>query len=265
MIPKKIHYIWLGDKPKTDLVLKCIASWEKFLPDYEIIEWNDDDLTNINNDYVSEAISAKKWAFASDYLRLYALYHQGGIYLDTDVQITNSLNPFLHHDFFIGYESYKDSFCPMSAVIGSKPYNNIIKDLLDEYKKLHFITIQNTYDLTPNTVRFGYYFNKKFDIPFPSDTDNLTILDKNSFIYPYHYFCNQLDNKKNYTIHHYNGSWIDGYARRDKFSFFNFRITRFKRISKKNNVMPLWHNEKILLKIGLTSNKIYALTITIKG
>lgn len=99
MIPKKIHYIWLGDKPKTDLVLKCIASWEKLLPDYEIIEWDDNDLKNINNDYVSEAISAKKWAFASDYLRLYALYHHGGIYLDTDVQITNSLNPFLHHDF----------------------------------------------------------------------------------------------------------------------------------------------------------------------
>ena len=264
MIPKKIHYIWLGNKPKTDLVLRCITSWKMFLPDYEIIEWNDDDLKSIGNNYVSEAVSAQKWAFASDYLRLYILYHHGGVYLDTDVQITNSITPFLCHDFFIGYEHYKKGFCPMTAVIGSKQYNYIIKELLDEYNDLHFITSDNTYDLTPNTVRFGHYFNKKLNIPFPAPTDNLTLLDKNSFIYPFHYFCNHIDNKKNYTIHHYNGSWIDGYARRDKFSFLNFRITRFKKISDKNNVMPLWHNEKILLKIKLTSKKTYALTTTIK-
>lgn len=120
MIPKKIHYVWVGDKPKPELVLKCIASWKKHLPDYEIIEWGNDFLNTINNKYVQEATLAKKWAFVSDYIRLYALYHQGGIYLDTDVIVKANLDQFLTHDFFTSYEIYHSTILPMmTAVIGA--------------------------------------------------------------------------------------------------------------------------------------------------
>ncbi|MDE9567382.1 glycosyltransferase, partial [Xenorhabdus bovienii] len=73
MIPKKIHYVWVGDKPKTKFVLVCIDTWKKFLPDYEIIEWNNENVKNIKNNYMEEAFINKKWAFVSDYIRLYAL------------------------------------------------------------------------------------------------------------------------------------------------------------------------------------------------
>ena len=83
-IPKIIHYCQFGNSPKTKLVKKCIASWQKYLPEYEIREWNNADILNCNNQYVQEAYKAKKWAFISDYFRLYALYNYGGIYFDTD-------------------------------------------------------------------------------------------------------------------------------------------------------------------------------------
>ncbi|MEN7470513.1 glycosyltransferase family 32 protein, partial [Providencia stuartii] len=90
MIPKIIHYIWVGNNPKPQFVLDCIETWKQHLPDYEIMEWGNDCLETINNTYVNEAIKNKKWAFASDYIRLYALYNYGGIYLDSDVEVTQS-------------------------------------------------------------------------------------------------------------------------------------------------------------------------------
>ena len=94
LIPNKIHYVWVGGKEKPDLVKKCIESWKKHCPDYEIIEWNDDVLKEIDNLYVKQAYENKKWAFVSDYLRLYALYNYGGFYFDTDLEITNSIDRF---------------------------------------------------------------------------------------------------------------------------------------------------------------------------
>lgn len=108
-------------KGKTESVINCIETWKTFLPDYEIIEWNNRSLEYIDNNYVKEAIHNKKWAFVSDYLRLYALYHRGGVYLDTDIEITNNIDKFLSLDFFIGYEVYGDNkrFLPMSALMGA--------------------------------------------------------------------------------------------------------------------------------------------------
>ncbi|MCT0090508.1 glycosyltransferase, partial [Proteus mirabilis] len=79
--------------------LECIDTWKKYLPDYQIIEWNNESIKEIKNNYMEEAIKNKKWAFASDYIRLHALYNEGGIYLDTDIEVTNSFNEFLELDF----------------------------------------------------------------------------------------------------------------------------------------------------------------------
>lgn len=112
MIPKIIHYIWLGSAKKPELLQKCMQSWQKNCPDYQIMEWNSENTKDIDNIYFREALTSEKWAFASDYLRLYVLERYGGIYVDTDTEITNNLDPFLKHDFFTGYEIYDGLYFP---------------------------------------------------------------------------------------------------------------------------------------------------------
>ena len=258
-IPKKIHYVWVGTKEKPQLVIDCINSWKIILPDYEIIEWNNNSLQNIKNDYVSEAYKNKKWAFVSDYLRLYALYHEGGIYLDSDVEITQKIDQFLHLDFFSGYELYGENkrFFPITALMAAKKNNDIIKDLLDEYSNIHFETKAGL-DLTPNTFRISEYFKNKFDIKEPYNGESTTKINEKSIIYPYYYFCTPRENFDNFSIHHFNGSWKPSHERKDKFSLFNrFIISRFKK--KGIGDLPITKNEKILFSIRVSNLKSYVL------
>ena len=106
MIPKIIHYCWFGGNDKLESVMKCIESWKKYLPDYEIMEWNESNF-NIKkaNQYVREAYDNKKWAFVTDYVRLIALYENGGIYFDTDVEVFKSFDSLLSEKAFFGFES----------------------------------------------------------------------------------------------------------------------------------------------------------------
>ena len=101
-IPKVIHYCWFGGNPLPELVQNCINSWKKYCPDYEIIQWDESNFDISSNQYVAEAYAARKWAFVSDYVRLYALYHNGGIYLDTDVEVLKPLDCFLNEEAFTG-------------------------------------------------------------------------------------------------------------------------------------------------------------------
>ena len=105
MIPKKIHYCWFGRNPLPPLALKCIASWKEYCPDYEIKEWNEDNFDLSINAYVREAYEARKWAFITDYVRLYALVNEGGIYMDTDVEVLKPLDDLLCYDAVSGFES----------------------------------------------------------------------------------------------------------------------------------------------------------------
>ena len=102
MIPKVIHYCWFGGNTKPASVLKCIESWKKYCPDYEIREWNEENFPVGDNLYCKQAYEAKKWAFATDYARLVIVYNNGGIYLDTDVEVIKPLDDLLNHKFFIG-------------------------------------------------------------------------------------------------------------------------------------------------------------------
>ena len=127
-IPKLIHYCWFGNNKKPEIVLKCIESWNKYLPDYEIREWNDNDLKECTNKYVQQAYKHKKWAFISDYFRLYALYNYGGIYFDSDNEVFKSFDDFLDLNFFTGFENYYDAIKPFTAVVGAKKGNKIVKE-----------------------------------------------------------------------------------------------------------------------------------------
>ena len=105
MIPKMIHYVWVGDKEKPYIVNKCLETWKKYCPDYKIVEWDNNSLVNINNRYTEQAFKKKKYAFVSDYLRLYALYHFGGFYFDSDLELTHSIDEFVNYDFITGFEN----------------------------------------------------------------------------------------------------------------------------------------------------------------
>lgn len=260
MIPKKIHYIWIGNQSKSESIIKCIDSWKKYLPDYQFFEWGNDILKEIDNLYVTEALNSKKWAFVSDYIRLYVLKKYGGIYLDTDVVVTQPFTPFLSLDFFMGYEPYEKSVIPMTAVIGASKNNPIIKNLLHQYNHLNFIKKSGEYDLTPNTHRFSQYFQTKYELYFEENGDIITKIDKLSYIYPTNFFCKNTDSKLNYSIHLFNGSWIDGFSRRNKLSLLNYKLVRYKRINYNNDILPLSNNEKFIVKLKISKKYIYTIT-----
>lgn len=255
MIPKKIHYVWVGDKPKPELVLHCMESWKKYCPDYEIKEWNNESLKKIDNLYVSQAFEYKKWAFVSDYLRLYALFNEGGFYFDTDLEVTQSLEPFRHLQFVSGYENYEGNFSPITALMGAEPKQKIIQDLLAEYDHIPFIK-NGKMDQTTNTSRISRYFQKNFNLNKPYDGTQKTVLTEKCTIFPWWFFCTPEDKKENYAIHHFSGSWLDAYARKNLFSFGRYKLVRFKKRSKINgDSLPLLKGESVLYTLNLSKNK----------
>jgi len=158
MIPKKIHYCWFGKNPMPKLAQKCINSWNKYCSDYEIICWNEDNFDINSNEYVKEAYENKKFAFVTDYVRLYALYNYGGVYMDTDVEVLKSLDKFLENEAFSGFENTE--YVP-TGIMASTKGNNVIKDLLDYYKDRHFIKEDGSFDLKTNTETITSIMEKK--------------------------------------------------------------------------------------------------------
>jgi hypothetical protein len=257
MIPKIIHYVWVGDNKKPDLVTKCIASWKKYCPDYEIIEWNNNSLRDIDNLYLQQAFQNRKWAFVSDYLRVYALYKYGGFYFDSDLEITQPIELFHQNKFVSGYERWKEYISPITALMGAEKSNKIIKDFLDEYTDLSFIKPDGSMDQTTNTIRIKNYFSTKYNLNPPYDGTKVTELGEDGIIYPYFYFCTPLSNKKNYAIHHFNGSWHDSHIRDASVAIGIFKIVIFRKTSLNiKTSLPISNQEKIICCLNLNNKKI---------
>src|SRR5574344_2105661 len=144
MIPKIIHLCWLsGDKYPTKIA-KCIASWTKHLPDYEIMLWDTKRFDLNSSNWVKQAFEAKKYAFAADYIWFYALYHYGGIYLDSDVEVLKSFNPLLDLPYFVGAEK---AGTPEAAIMGAEKGLPWIRKCLDYYNDRNFIKDDGSYDI----------------------------------------------------------------------------------------------------------------------
>jgi len=230
MIPKIIHYCWFGGNPLPKLAKKCIKSWKKFCPDYEIIRWDESNFDINSNQYVKEAYEAKKWAFVTDYVRLWAIYNYGGIYMDTDVEVIKPLDSFLECNGFTGFES--NSFMVTGIMAGAKD-NHIYKKLLDYYKQRHFVKDDGTYDLTTNTVIITDILK---DIGFLQN-NNLQSIDF-FILYPSDYFCPKdwsttiiKKTENTVCIHHFNASWWDA-TRRKSFKI-NLRKQKIKSFLKR--------------------------------
>ncbi len=147
MIPKIIHYCWFGRGEKSKLINKCIASWKKYCPDYEIIEWNEDNFDVNMNEYVSGAYKSKKYAFVADYARLYAMYNYGGIYFDTDVELIKSPDGLLDNEGFAGFE---DDRYVETATMGSEKGFGFFGELLKLYDNTAFLNPDGSYNNVTN-------------------------------------------------------------------------------------------------------------------
>ena len=148
MIPKTIHYCWFGGNPLPKLAIDCIASWKKYLPAYEIKEWNESNFPFNNYKFAREALENRKFAFVSDVSRLHALKQEGGIYMDTDVEVLKSLDSFLHHTAFSGFEN--DDFVP-TGIMASEKGGKWVTELLDYYNDNSIFNTDGTIESVSNT------------------------------------------------------------------------------------------------------------------
>lgn len=209
-IPKKIHFCWLSGEEYPELVQKCIHSWKEKLPDYEIKCWDTKNFDVNICRYTREAFQTKKYAFVSDYVRLYALYHEGGIYLDSDIEVLKNFDDLLQNSAFTGFE--KNNQTVAAWIFGSEKKNPIFKEFLDYYVDKVFILPNGEYDLTPNPfpvtdicVNHGLKLNGK-----KQELDSITVYPRDYFC-PYNRATEELNITENtYCIHYFNGAWISG-------------------------------------------------------
>ncbi|NDP22038.1 MAG: polysaccharide biosynthesis protein [Paludibacter sp.] len=219
MIPKKIHYCWFGPKPFPKLVLKCIETWKVHLPEYEFYLWNESN-SPMEIPFVKAAYAAKKYAFVSDYVRFWALYNEGGVYLDTDMFLVRSLDNLLNNICFFGWETLEEDVVGC-CVIGSTRNDDFIKIILDNYNVLNFNLEDIDKLVIPRLITPLYinYIQKEEINIYPFD-----------YFYPFPYLkrddiskFNTYATENTYAIHLWNLSWVSTV---DKFIYKLVRIVK---------------------------------------
>lgn len=243
MIPKIIHYIWFGGKPFPQKIKKCMDSWHKFLPDYKIMFWNEETFDINSIPFTKQAYENKKWAFVSDYVRVYALKRYGGWYLDTDIEILKPLFPFEDKRIVLG----TDSDGALTALMGSEKDHPFWDKILDLYANMSFvrhdgslnIVVNNTY-LQDILVEYGFVKKNKYQE-----------LKEGIYIYPDEYFhvadvekgtINKTNNS--YAIHWHTLLWTS-----DMNHFMRyFRLHVMKPILGEGKFLEIWCRWKKIFK-----------------
>lgn len=240
MIPKVIHYCWFGNNPLPFEVKKCINSWKKICPDYEIRRWDETNFDVYQNDFIKSAYGSKAWAFVSDYARLKIVYDEGGIYLDTDVELKKSLDELRKNEGFFVIQQ-EGHYCNTGLGFGAKKENEIVKTMLDLYDDLIYseenkFSIACPYLNTKALEKYGYSYS-----------DDVIVIHNNLVLPPR--FMDPIapgKNKENLlcndtvSIHHYSASWMDDKTvRRRKI----IRIIGEKRIYKIKKILEGANNE----------------------
>jgi len=202
-IPKIVHYCWLSNDPYPELVQRCIQSWKEKLADYELMLWDMNRFDVHSVPWVEQACSVKKWAFAADYIRLYALYNYGGIYLDSDVEVLKSFDDLLDRPYFFGKEHTPDridsSHIIEAATFGAEAHHPLIKKCLDYYAGKNFIMANGAFDTTVLPHIMASVLNQEGAL---------------RDLLPMHYFSPKNTRTQmveatdeTYSVHHFNGSW----------------------------------------------------------
>ena len=221
-IPRIIHFCWLSDDPFPANIAQCMESWKRYLPDYTFMHWNFERFPKEQSTWVREAFEKKKYAYAADYIRLYALYHHGGIYLDTDVEVVKRFDPLLHLPYFLGTEgnNYIEA-----AVMGATAGLDWIGACLAYFDhKEGFVKADGNLDMVPLPQVMNQVIEKQRSIEaieseqlaskaLYEDTTKL-------YLFPKDFFCAKdmgtgqlLKSERTYAIHHFAMSWIDAKSR----------------------------------------------------
>lgn len=210
MIPKIIHFCWISGDPYPELIAECIQSWKVYLPDYKFVLWDRKKVDTIDSTWLKQTIELKKYAFAADYIRIYAINHYGGIYLDADVELVGSLNPFLYHDFFIGVEYNNDLEPALFGAIAGHPW---LADLLDHYKNRSFIKYDGTQDIRPLPSIFNETIAKKYGVKTNGKmkyiNNECIAIYPSDFFSPKNIYFKQIKRTSHtVAIHYFFGSWF---------------------------------------------------------
>lgn len=232
MIPKIIHYCWFGGKEMPELEQKCVATWHEYMPDWQYMQWDESNFDIANAPlYVRQAYEAKKFAFVSDYVRLWALEQYGGLYMDVDFEVYRPFDDLMDaYPAFAGYEGCKRRPV-MQGVIASKPHGAWVKDMLATYESRVFIKPDGSLDLTPNTAYFtdrleaqGFtadgvekdlFVEVSHDSSIKLTTYNIQHSTMYLHVFPVHYFCPVLTTGENlrtddtYCEHKGESSWAE--------------------------------------------------------
>lgn len=243
MIPKIIHYCWFGRNPLPKQAVRCINSWKKYLPDYEIKEWNEDNFDVNIIPYTAEAYQAKKYAFVSDYARFWILYNYGGIYFDTDVEVIRNMDHIIANGPFMGFEQPSEEvkrentdsiYVAPGLGLGATTGLGLYKEMLDYYQNLHFV---NDF---PNIVTVVKHMTAVMKLKGLVTNNELQQVC-GVWIYPWNVFCpKSYHTQKKYisedtvSIHHYSDSWSgrSGRFKKSVYRFFGPRIIGFLRTIK---------------------------------
>ncbi len=208
LIPKKIHYCWLSGEPYPAQIQKCIDSWHEHMPDYDFKLWDMNSFDVDSVPYVRQAVDNRKWAFASDYIRIWALYTEGGIYLDSDIIVTRSFDDLLDKDAFTAFESGGRI---AAWIFASRAGNPLFKELLDYYDGRSFLRGDGTLDLTPNTipathilVRHGLKAENRVQ-----QLDNITVFSEDFFCPRNPWTGRRNDTVNTHAEHLFLGGWMD--------------------------------------------------------
>ena len=236
MIPKIIHYIWFGGKPFPEKVQKCIDSWHKYLPDYEFKLWNEDTFDVNSVEFTKQAYANKKWAFVSDYVRMYALNKYGGWYLDTDIEILKPIERFEEHRMVLG----TDHDGALTALMASEPNHPYWKEVLAFYDSMNFVNKDGTFNMTVNNTylqgvlkEYGYVFENKYQelkhgiIVYPDDYFHVADVEKGTL--------HKTENS--YAIHWHTLLWTSDMSHWMRF----FRLHVLKPIFGEDRFMDVWN------------------------
>lgn len=204
-IPATIHYVWVGGGPKSSLIRRCMRSWERHLPAYEIVEWNERNFDIAAHPYAREAYRRRMWAFVSDYIRVWAVHNYGGIYLDTDNVVQRTLDSFRRDRAFVGFERID---YPFTACFGAEKGHPFTASLLEDYARRNFTVSEDDPLPFNNTIsvskilceRFGAVCNNKEQV-----------LAEGIRLYPDRVLCNP--SPESAVIHVFTGSWLPGKTR----------------------------------------------------
>lgn len=238
MIPKVIHYCWFGRKPIPAEYQSYIKSWKKYLPDYEIKEWNEDNYDVNCIPFSKEAYGVKKFAYVSDYARLKVLYENGGVYFDTDVEVIRSMDDLMANGAWMGIEKHTstpdmDDQVALGLGFAVEVHSPIIMEVMAFYENTHYIFPDGHIEQIPIVPIVTNVLRKH---SMPANIDKPTLVEGIT-IYPWDYFCpqegfqyNKIECTENtYTIHHYSATWM---SKCDKFKMWKGDFFRSNKLGK---------------------------------